>query len=419
MRIHKLLKFFLYGLLFIAVLFNSSLSASAQSANVTFTDSTLTAKVFPLLSLIQQNSRLQKAMQKDEVFQNISAMQYKRTSQSIQTCNLVSCYADSLKWIDKEIDRIGTELIRLYKTQNDLRNIISLLRKQGSYAFYEASPDTTYLRNAWNDAAKGINRIFDVYIKSSKPRYSAIDSISFKRGDLQFKQQIQNSTESFLQKNDQNQFITSMLRTALSVLKINGRDEATRYEPLNVGLNQQPVLKVKATRFPDYPYSVILIPGSGPDKPGEALNAKGAKRCEDGVLRYRKGLAPFIVVSGGHVHPFRTPYCEAVEMEKYMVEKLGVPADVILIEPHARHTTTNLRNTSRMIYRFGLPSDKPVLIVTDSSQSTYIVEQMDKTAIRDLGYIPWSRLKKLSEEETEFYPSWNCLQVDPIDPLDP
>jgi hypothetical protein len=419
MHIHKLLKIFLYGLLLNAVLLNSNLSASAQSRKVVFTDSTLTAKVFPLLSLIQQNSKLQKSIQKDEVFQNIVASQYKRTSQSLQICNSVSCYADSLKWKEQEIDVIGTELIKSYKTENDLRNIISRLRKQGSYAFYETSTDTTFLRNAWNDAAKGINRIFDVYIKGLKPRYTAIDSISFKWGNLQFKQQIHNSIETFLKKNDQNLFFTNTLQTALSVLKINGRDEAVRYEPLNVGFNQQPVLKVKTTHFADYPYSVILIPGSGPDSPGEALNAKGAKRCEDGVLRYRKGLAPIIVVSGGHVHPFRTPYCEAVEMKKYMVEKLGVPSDVILIDPHARHTTTNIRNTGRMIYRFGLPADKPVLIVTDSSQSSYIVEQMDKTAIRDLGYIPWSRLKKLTEEETEFYPVWNCLQVDPFDPLDP
>jgi uncharacterized SAM-binding protein YcdF (DUF218 family) len=33
-----------------------------------------------------------------------------------------------------------------------------------------------------------------------------------------------------------------------------------------------------------------------------------------------------------------------------MVEKLHVPANAILVEPHARHTTTNMRNTARLIF---------------------------------------------------------------------
>ena len=72
-----------------------------------------------------------------------------------------------------------------------------------------------------------------------------------------------------------------------------------------------------------------------------------------------------------------------------------------------------------MIYRFGLPADKPVLFVTDESQSRYIVRRMDKTAIRDLGYLPYRQLKELSSQETEFYPVPLSLHADPFDPLDP
>ncbi|HUM65452.1 MAG TPA: ElyC/SanA/YdcF family protein, partial [Chitinophagaceae bacterium] len=113
------------------------------------------------------------------------------------------------------------------------------------------------------------------------------------------------------------------------------------------------------------------------------------------------------------------PYNEAVEMKKYIVEELGVPGELVFIEPDARHTTTNIRNTSRMIYRFGLPMNKPVLIVTDSSQAAYIAGRMRSTALRDLGYLPYQDLILLTENEVEFYPAKLSLHPDPLDPLDP
>jgi hypothetical protein len=61
----------------------------------------------------------------------------------------------------------------------------------------------------------------------------------------------------------------------------------------------------------------------------------------------------------------------------------------------------------------------PVLIVTDSAQDNYIVKGMTKVALRDLGYLPYEKIKQLSDQEVEFYPAKNCLQADPLDPLDP
>jgi len=416
MKTQLLLKF----CLLFALILNSNWSASAQSNKIAHSDSILTVKNFPLLSLINHNINLKTVLQNDKVIKNISLSQKQRALQSIQNISsIVSNYSDSLKWKENEITSAGTEMIKIYQLNKSFRNIISQLRKQGSYALYESFPDTTYLRSAWTEAATGINQIFDTYITGKKQHYPNIDSISFRQDDPDFKQQIQNSISSSLVDKHKTIFFEVPLSIALNVLKINGRDEVARFEPLNQGLNHFPYLKIKKTDFSKYAYSVILIPGAGPDKPGIALNPKGAKRCDEGVIRFRKGLAAFIVVSGGNVHPYKTTYNEAVEMKKYIVEKLGVPADVVFIEPHARHTTTNLRNTSRMIYRFGLPTDKPVLIVTDSSQSSYIVQGMDKIAQRDLRNIPFKNIKRLTDQETEFYPIWNCLQVDPFDPLDP
>jgi hypothetical protein len=85
-----------------------------------------------------------------------------------------------------------------------------------------------------------------------------------------------------------------------------------------------------------------------------------------------------------------------------MVRELHIPEKAILIEPHARHTTTNLRNAARIVYRFRIPDTMKILTVTDSFQNDYI-NKMDKRFIAELGYIPYRDLKKISAEESEFF----------------
>jgi hypothetical protein len=59
-----------------------------------------------------------------------------------------------------------------------------------------------------------------------------------------------------------------------------------------------------------------------------------------------------------------------------------------------------------------------ILTVTDSIQNAYI-NRMDKRFIEELEYIPCRDLKKISAEESEFYPVKNALQANPLDPLYP
>ncbi|WP_316814030.1 TIM barrel protein [Pedobacter heparinus] len=362
------------------------------------TDSVLLAKNFPLLQELEGNATLKRSLLNNKIVQQIKLAQQKRVQQALSACKQVSCYTTAMLWTKQEVRLIGDELKKLKGL----------------------GKDTLALRKSWNSSAAGINRIFEVYVSSKPPRYAKIDSISFKPGDTVFSKQVYDLLKAEADRTGtQSLFFELPLHTALGVLKLNGRDEAARYEPLNGGLNGAAFQKIKHTDWSAFPYSMILVPGLGPEEEGVALDPNGAKRCEAAVIRYKKGLAPFIVVSGGQVHPFRTPFNEAVEMKKYLVEKLGIPEDVVFIEPHARHTTTNIRNASRMVYRFGMPAGKPILIVTDTSQSTYITGKMEKTAIRDLGYVPYKKISVISPEDTGFYPVEQSLEPDPIDPLDP
>ena len=109
-----------------------------------------------------------------------------------------------------------------------------------------------------------------------------------------------------------------------------------------------------------------------------------------------------------------------VEMKRALIEDFGVPADAILIDPHARHTTTNLRNAARLIYRYGVPVARLALLSTDPYQSTYVesAEFRDRCA-RELGYQPVTLGRRLSRFDIEFAPAAESLHADATDPLDP
>lgn len=411
MRIHLLSILVSYSLL--------SLKVGQAVAQPSFqTDSLLTARNFPILDWMKRDPQVKKFILRDNNLNLVKEQHLHRISKS--DCEKRYCYAEALKFTGNEISATTNRLIELYSKNKKFRKKIKAFKLSGAYPKYASEADTAFLRLTWHDAVTGINRVFDIYIKGVKPRYAAIDSISFSPVDTSLENDLHQMVMRLPHEDDEgNLYFDHFLQAAIDVLRMNKRHEAVSFEPLHGGMNNEGFKKIRETDFSQFPYAMILVPGLGPEIPGQSLAPGGATRCVAGAERFKKGLAPFIVVSGGNVHPFQTPFNEAVEMKKYLVDSLGIPSCAVFIEPYARHTTTNLRNTNRMIYRFGFPLNKPVLIVTDSSQAAYIAGRMSVTAKRDLGYIPYERLKQLSEQEIEYFPVKESLQPDPFDPLDP
>jgi hypothetical protein len=107
-------------------------------------------------------------------------------------------------------------------------------------------------------------------------------------------------------------------------------------------------------------------------------------------------------------------------MQQCLINQHGIPASAIIIEPQARHTTTNFRNAARLMVRYGIPIDKIALCITTVDQTDYIENaNFDKRNMRELGYLPYRDKKRLSTHEISFYPVLDCLHMDPNDPLDP
>jgi hypothetical protein len=295
------------------------------------------------------------------------------------------------------------------------------LRRSGAYVRYQTKEGDALLAAAWRDAALGINHVIDVYGAGTAPLYPDIDSVAFSVKSPGFIQMVRTVADVLNEESGKaTLFFQPTLRFALKLLEINRRDEAGRYEPLEAGENAAALRRIRTISWNDFPYSLILVPGSGTDRPAWNLAPQGRLRLEIAVRRFKDGKAPFIAVSGGYVHPNQTAYCEAIEMKKALIEDFGVPADRIIVDPHARHTTTNLRNVARIIYRYGIPFERKALITTDRFHSAYIEsEGFAKRNQQELGYQPVKLLGRVSIFDLEFIPQLDALQIDAMAPLDP
>lgn len=213
-------------------------------------------------------------------------------------------------------------------------------------------------------------------------------------------------------------FWRPLVDVVLDVVAADGRDEATRYEPLDAGENAAALARLATLDWDDWRFSAILVPGWGPDDLETPLSALGHDHCDIAVQRWQAGVAPFLLLSGGHVHPDRTPYSEAIEMKRYLREAYQVPGDAILVDPYARHTTTNLRNAARLLLGAGVPPERPVLVSTDALQLLYI-SALDDRCNKELGYVPYRIVRLLSEEDGCFLPDALAMHADARDLLDP
>lgn len=376
-------------------------------------------KNYYLLTLLEQDKEASRSLIADAELAKITQNKLNALKASLN-CKEVTCFTENLKFTDAEIKTVSNRLTQLYRSGNALDRLVKTrLIPSGTYVLYRDLSPTELLVKAWEQEAAGVNYAIDVYAGGKKPNYPQIDSISFNIKDKRYPTLLYDAVTVLLgdlKKDDL--FFEPALHAALLYLQMNGRQDASADEPMTLTVNKAAADRVKNIKWNNYKYTLILVPGAGGEDLTTALSAEGMLRCRLAVQQYQKGAAPFILVSGGKVHPYKTKYCEAEEMKKYMLETLHVPEDVILIDPHARHTTTNIRNGARLIFRYKMPFDKPCLTVTDKSQTDYITNMAGRCE-KELKYVPYKLGSRTSDTSLEFYPLIQSLQINPYEPLDP
>ncbi|MDZ4328930.1 MAG: YdcF family protein [Pseudomonas sp.] len=268
---------------------------------------------------------------------------------------------------------------------------------------------------------RGLNSVIQVYGFGSAPRYPLVDGPIDPPGSPQWNIAVADAVLlAEAGKDDPVLSLDPGLALAIALLDVNDRADAAAFEPLDKVYNAAAFSRARTIDWKRYRYTAIIVPGIGPENPSLALSARGKLNVRMAASRFADGEAPFVMLSGAAVHPKESGFVEAVEMRKALIERFGVPADRIIIEPYARHTTTNLRNVSRRLIAMGAPLAQDTLVITNIDQSRYI--ESSEFAARnqaDLGYVPGTIGPRLSPHALIFRPSAKSLRVDPGDPLDP
>jgi hypothetical protein len=264
----------------------------------------------------------------------------------------------------------------------------------------------------------GLNQVLEVYGEGVQPRVPEIDGPDT-RDLANFKSDVDAAVmRNSLEDKEPISSIDPSIGLSCDLLDSADRLDAIAFErpdPNLVIMNAD-----KAIPWSRYRYTAILVLGVGPEVDGVPLSALSKLNVELAAKRYRAGLAPLIITSGGTVHPRRTRFAEAVEMRKALIERYHIPPQAILVDPHARHTTTNIRNATRLLFALHAPLNRDVLTISNPAHISAIENpEFRQRNLTELGYIPGSIGKRVSAFEITFRPSTFSLRIDPRDPLDP
>ncbi len=376
-------------------------------------------KNFYLLSAIEWTPAVHALVKADPALSQIGAAKRAAISEAVKSCGSdVPCYAKAALWTDEEIAKLSAALGALASNPPMRQLLDGPVARSGMYVRYKDRLPAEMLGKAWEDAAHKMNLGINVFALG-QPGAHSFDTGSYDIKSDAFIRNVQ--FIALILDNDSKSldlFFQPTMRFSLEVLRSQLRDEAGRHEPLEKGENKAAVARVPTIQWAKYLYTLIVVLGQGPDKDGVALAPGGRLRLIPAVEAYHEGKAPFILVSGGYVHPAFTHYSEAIEMKRALMDEFGVPESAIIVDPHARVTATNMRNAVRQIYRYGMPFEKKAL-VTSSKSHIDSVEKAQFQSRDNLGFPSYLPGARLSPFLLEFTPQIGALNTDLADLMDP
>jgi len=383
---------------------------------------TLESLNFPLLPLIHETAGLASLLRDDTALARLADDRTARVTTAPECAEKPACLADAWLWTEADIATVDAALRRAVSQSQSARELVAdQMRPSGRFARHGALSDEALIAAAWSDTAAGINNIIAVYAKGEPPRYPLIDSMIFTLDDQGFVASLDAHGQVVASGGrDTDLVFDPSARFATGLLRMNERMDASNHRPVLGGANADAVATAGTIDWEDYPYPAMLVFGQGPEDAQSRTGPMSYIRMARAADLFERGLAPFIIVSGGNVHPDRTPFNEAVEMQRILIEQHQIPAERILMEPHARHTTTNLRNSARLLFAAGFPTERPSLIVTDPMTARYIgSDRLMERTLAETGVVPGSLSSSDTPFAFEFTPDSVAFHVEALDPLDP
>jgi hypothetical protein len=408
---------------------NTTITLSEFNKNYVFleSDSKVKDRNFYWTTLVENDPSISSFIKNDGVLSTYLETAKQRLSGIANQSNVTAAqYANALKFSDNERVAISTAVKKV--VEDNASSFISFsnthIGPSGAFNHYQEITNVARLNQLIVEKMLiGINQIIDTYAAGIDPKYPDVDRVSYDVTSAQYKLLLKNLVSDLNINNNQDiLFYQPFLNFALGVMAINNRDEAARFVPLRLGENAMAYQFIPTITWGDFNYSMLVVLGDAPNSSGDLPNISigGMERCDYAVTLFNQGLAPLIVFTGANVAPFQSQYHEAIEMKKYVMERYGIPENKILVDPHARHTTTNMRNIGRLIFKYGIPIDKKALLSTTQTQSAYVASnQFSTRCMTELGHIPMVLSERTSPRDIEFTSNIEVLHLDSTDPLDP
>jgi len=338
------------------------------------------------------------AMDRSQADAEVRSMLAERDRRLAACANDAVCQVDASVWKEDEIDLVAKMAIA-NRARAGARERTDAVRRE----------------------LVGLNAILDIYGKGGTLRYPEIDGPIGKKGSQRLAADV--AVAASLSEVGQGEAMASFdtsVGLALALIDVNNRLDAIAFEPIDEGLNVEAFQHARNLDWSRYRYTAIIVLGAGPEDLLTPLSARGKLHVKVAAQRYLDGLAPFVIASGAAVHPRETGFVEAVEMRRALIERYGVPAHAIVIEPYARHTTTNLRNSARLLMSMKAPMDRDALVLSDPRHIDAVESsQFIARNQRELGYQPGRIGQRTSPFDIVFRPSPDSARIDPLDPLDP
>ncbi len=331
-----------------------------------------------------------------------------------------ACSPDAMLLKPEEAQKSVQAAGQLFDSNAAVRGLVGRhLRPSGYFARYASLNDRDLFTAAWTDMDAGIDRLVRVYGLGEAPRYPTIDGAIYSIDGAFYRGFLANLIRSaHAHSSSPDMPYAQRLGFAMDLMMANRREDAREQAVMQDKENTSAYARLKTISWEDYPYAAVLAPGHSPEVAYEPLNPNAKLRIRKAVEQYKTGKVAVIVFSGGHIRPPGTSYTEALEMKRYAMAEYDLPESAILIDPLARHTTTNLRNTARLLLKVGAPMEMKSLIVGD--QVPYILsEGFHKRNEAELGYFPVNLHERLAFDVQEFSPEPMSMHRDAMDPLDP
>jgi hypothetical protein len=395
----------------------------AQSAAYKFiaSDDFLQDRIAYLLTVFEEDPGVRGAVKVDGALQRIGNRLVRSRREARELCaHVPSCSLRGLMLSEAEIQSAGEALARLARPGGPLRPLVTNhLRPSGRYQKFAALDDSGFLRAAWLDVAKGINGIYGVY-ELGTPSFDIANPKLFEPRTEQFAMGARAALDDSLDGAARDTFFTPWAQLAFALLRINNRDDAVLWEPVDKRENAAAKFRADYIEWTTYRYTAILVPSLGLNVGERGLSPGYAYTLRMAARRWRAGLAPYLILTGGPIHPDRSPYTAAVEGKKFLMTQLNVPEEAILVDPYARHTTTDLRNAVRLLFRIHAPMERHFLVTSNLMQVDYIASaEFAERCRNERGMKIATIADRVSPYDVSALPDLNALSTDPQDPLDP